>query len=456
MQALSPVDHRSLFGLAWPILVTMLSYTLLTVVNSIYVGWLGTAELAAIGLSTAAIYLVQSFGLGWLGAVRVLVANRTGAGQAEEAARITWVGLGVALAAGLGASMLVPLGPWLFSAMGASEEVLPHAVGYFTWRVLPTPIVFLFTALQGAAQGRSDTRGPMFANLLANAVNLALDPLLIFGFGPVPALGIEGAAIGAAIGVLSGLVLLAARCRVALGVPSAQMAVREHIRALWSVGSPMGTQFFLDVGSYTILSSLLAGSGDAHLAAHVIVVRVIMFAFLPCNALGEATSVLVGQSLGARMPERARRALVVGATQAALFMALLGIVLVSIPGRLVAVFGAAEDVAAIAAPIIVLYACIQVLDGVVVVIYGALTGAGDTRFTMRAALSAAWLVKLPIAGLLVLRYELGAYGAWLGIGAEIVFVLLLGLWRVRSARWLEVAPMKEIEPEGAPEAVPAK
>ncbi|MEQ1507923.1 MAG: MATE family efflux transporter, partial [Myxococcota bacterium] len=379
-----PLDHRVLFRLAWPILVTMLSYTMLSVVNSIYVGWLGTADLAAIGLATGLVYLWQSFGLGLLSGVRILVANRTGAGQPAASVAITWAGVAVGALGGLVVAAAIPLGPSALRAMGASHDVLPLAAGYFEWRTAATPAVFVFTALIGAFQGTGDTRTPMIANLIANAVNLVVDPVLIFGLGPIPALGIDGAGIGCALGIASGLAFLGWRARGWLGAPV--RPDRTALRELWRIGAPAGVQYTLDVGSFVILSVLLSDAGDAHLAAHVIVVRIVMVSFLPCHAIAEATGVLVGQSLGGGLPDRARTALRLGASQAIGVMVALGIVFAAIPDRLTAVVHAAPDVTAIATPIIVLYATMQVLDGIAVVVFGALTGAGDTRYAMRSIL----------------------------------------------------------------------
>lgn len=435
MSAQSPVDHRLLFRLSWPILVTMFSYTTLAVVNSIYVGWLGTADLAAIGIAMSVVYLVQAFGLGLLGGVRILVANRTGADRPSDVRAASWTGLGVALILGLAVASLAPIGPQVFRWLGASDEVVPLASGYYAWRTVAAPISFLFVSLVGAFQGRGDTRTPMVAHLVANGVNLAADPVLIFGWGPVPAFGIDGAGMGCALGLLCGLVFIAVRARSWIGRPTRPDP--EQLRALWRVGAPSGMQSQLDVASFVVLAGLLAHAGDAHLAAHVIVVRIVMLSFLPCHALAEATGVLVGQSLGASNPERARQAMWVGVVQAVGVMVAFGVVFLAIPDRLVAVFGAAPEVVAIATPIIGLYALLQVVDGIGVVVFGALTGAGDTRFTMSAALTAAWLVKLPIAAVAVLGLGLGAYGAWLGIAGDILFSVALVVWRIRGSEWLQ-------------------
>ncbi|MEQ1564695.1 MAG: MATE family efflux transporter [Myxococcota bacterium] len=446
MGALVPVSHRGLFGLAWPILVQMVSYTMLSVVNSIYVGWLGTSELAAIGLASTLVYLVQAFALGLLGGVRVLVANRTGAGDPEGARGFAWLGLWVGLAGGLVVLATIPLGAVSLRAMGASEAVVGLGAAYFGWRVAAAPLMFVFTALNSAFQGRGDTRTAMVAHVLANLVNLVVDPVLIFGLGPVPALGIAGAAIGSGLGIAAGLGYVGLRARGLLGAPEGAPAgsrVRPTLdgwRELWRIGAPSGVHYALDVSAFVVLAALLARAGEAHVAAHVIVVRVVMASFLPCHALGEAVSVLVAQNVGALRPEDARRALWLGLVQAVSLMATTAGVFVGAPGALVAVFGAAPDVAAIAAPILVLYGVVQVVDGVMVVTFGALTGAGDTRFAMRAGLLASWLVKLPVAGVAVLGLGWGAYGAWTGIGAEIVVGTALAVWRVAGRRWLEVEP----------------
>ncbi len=435
--------HREVFGLSWPIMVSMLSYTAMTVVDSIYVGRLGTAELAAIGISTSVIYLGMSFGNGLTSGVRVHVARETGAGRADRAAAFSWHGVWIALAMGLLVATLAPLGPIAFSMMGASADVAPHASGYYAVRTLGAPVYFGFLALTVAFQGRGDTRTPMVATVAANVLNIVLDPVLIFGWGPVPALGIRGAALATVIGMALGIAILVWPARSLLGAPVAPQ--RSVLAAIWDVGSPIGTQYLLEVGGFTLFAALLAHAGDAHLAAHVIVVRIIMVAFLPCHAIGEAVGVLVGQSLGAGCPSRARDALRLGTVQAVALMVALGVVYVAIPDALTGAFGATEDVRAIARRVLLLYATFQVVDALATVAFGALGGAGDTRFVMRVSVLSSWLLKLPVACVLVVGFDLGALGAWLGIAAEVGVLAVIGRLRVRGTAWLE---RREPEPSG--------
>lgn len=430
------ISHRGVLKLAWPILVTMLSHTALTLVNAIWIGQLGTVELAAMGIASSLWYLVTAFGSGLVSSVRIPVANRTGAGAHEDARAFAWQGVWLAVVLGFAVTALAGIGPTAFAWMGASPEVAAAGADYYLWRTLGTPAWFLFLGLTAALQGRGDTRTPMVANLVANALNFVIDPVLIFGLGPVPALGTAGAAIGTGISTVAGLAVLVARS----GLGRAVLPDRARLRAVAEVGAPQAVQYLLDVASFNVFAALLASSGDDHLAAHVIVVRIVMVSFLPCYALSEATSVLVGQSLGAGRPDDARKALGFATIQAVALMLSLGVVFAAIPDLLLGVFGASATVVAIARPIVVLYAAMQTLDGMLIVAIGALSGAGDTRFVLRLTVLAAWFVKLPVAVALVRGLELGAFGAWVGIGAEIAAMLVAAGWRARGGAWLRATP----------------
>lgn len=446
MSARTPLtSHREVMGLAWPILVSMLSYTVMTAVDVVYVGWLGTAPLAAIGISASLVHLGTSFGNGLLGGVRVRVANATGARAPRRAEALAWQGLYLALGLGALAASFAPFGWIPLRWMGASDEVLPLASGYYAVRALGAPIAFLFTALVVAFQGRGDTRTPMRATLLANGLNVVLDPALIFGVGPVPAMGVEGAAIATVIGLAAGAGWLAFAARGSLR--RVARPDRELLRSIWDVGAPQGFQYLFEVGSFTVFAALLASSGDAHLAAHVLVVRVVMLAFLPSHAVGEAAGVLVGQARGAGRPDRARAALNLATMEAVSWMLVMAAPMLLVPDLLVAVFGAEEQVRELVRPVLRLYATMQVLDAVSVVAWGALVGSGDTRFALRTNVTAAWAIKLPIAVLCTVGLGWGVFGAWVGIVSEFTFTALVYRLRVRGERWLAPA-------EAAPEAVP--
>lgn len=414
-------------------MVSMASYTLMSIVDSIFVARLGTSELAAVGLAASALYLCTSFWVGLLGAVRILVAQATGAGRPDDARRVAWHGLFVAMAAGLVVVGALPWAPHLLTMFGASPDVTELGLGYLQVRLAGSSLVFLVIALQGWFQGRGDTRTPMVAVLLGNAVNIGLDAVLIHGLFGLPALGVSGAGIATVAAWAIQLVWLARHAQLGEWVSFE----RRRLRRLFSVGAPMGTHIGLDVAAYGVFSVMLAGVGEAHVAAHVVVVRVLMTSFLPGHAVGEATGVLVGRAVGAGEFAHARRAWASGSWVAGSMMTMFGAVFLLVPGWLVVPFGADPDVVELVVGVLMLAGSVQVFDALGMVALGALNGAGDTRFSMLAGLSATWLVKVPLGAVGVYLLDLGVLGAWLGVAAELVLLAGLAVSRVRGGAWLE-------------------
>ncbi|MEZ4317415.1 MAG: MATE family efflux transporter [Myxococcota bacterium] len=454
-----PIGHRQVLTLAWPILVSMLSYSAMTVADSIFVAQLGTAPLAALGLAATGVHLIASFPLGLLAGTRVRIAHATGAGDLPRAREVAWQGLWIALACALVAVGLFPLAGTFASLLGADGELAAHGTAYLEVRIAATPLVFLVFALQAWYQGRGDTRTPMVAVVLANVVNIGLDPVLIFGWGGLPELGVRGAALATAAALaVQSLVLVAPAVRALL--PHRVGLRGDLLREVWTTGLPMGTGYVLDVLSFVVFSSLLAHVGDAHLAAHVIVVRIVMVSILPGHAIGEAAGVLVGQSVGAGRPEAAREAWRAATQQSVAIMVSLAVVFLLVPEWLVGIFRAEPDVATIAIEVLGLAALIQVFDAIAMVAFGSLNGAGDTRFTMVWGLIVNWLGKVPMSLFGVLWLGWGAYGAWLGIATEVVLIAVVGVIRIRGGTWLgmpDTAPRPDeaAVPDGARGAVAA-
>ena len=357
------IGHRHVFDLSWPIMVSMLSYTAMTVADSIYVGQLGRTPLAAIGLSTSLIFAGTAFGMGLLSGMRVAVAKTTGAEDHALGRRYAWQGLWIAVTLGVVVSAFAPIGPWAFALMGASAEVNPLASAYFGIRTLAAPLAFVSVALASYFQARGETKITMVAAVSANVLNIAVDPVLIFGLGPIPAMGIHGAALATVLGMALEITILAwvasSRLRAEFVLPRADL-----LGPIWRVGAPIGLERLLDVGSFVLFAALLARAGEAHLAAHVIVVRIAMVSFLPGYAIAEASGVLVGQSIGAKRPTQAREAHR-SATHLSLgLMGLCGVVFVAMPDPLIRIFGADAMVMEIARQVLLLAAFIQLFDAV--------------------------------------------------------------------------------------------
>ncbi len=429
------IGVREVFVLAWPVMVSMLSRTAMTTADTLFVARLGTGPLAAIGLASVASFFGVALGMGLLGGVNVAVAHRTGSGDLRGVRDLWWQSMWLALGMGALVAASFWVGPWVFPALGAANAgTVEMASSYFAIRSLGAPLSFGMFALTAWLQGRGDTRTPMVATVLANVLNIALDPLFIFGWGPVPAMGVAGAALTTNLSLAVGLFVLVAATWKQAG--DRVWPKRDLLAEIGRLGGPLAAWFGLDVFSFALFMSVLARAGEAELAAHVVVIRIMSVSFLPGHAIGEASGVLVGQSLGAGRPTLARQSWRSAAVLGAAFMTALGGVFLLFPEALLSIFEVEGEVEAIGVRLMVVGALFQVLDALAMTSLGSLKGAGDTRFTMFLGVATGWLIKLPLGAGLALFAGLGALGAWLGMTVEIAVLAAFGIWRIETGGWL--------------------
>lgn len=434
------IGRLQVASLAWPVALSMLTGTLTGLVDTFFVGPLGTSALAAIGLSEVTFWVVTAYGFGLLGGVRVATSQAVGAELTDDVRRLAWQGLGLALALGFLAVASLPLLVAALPWSGAEPEVVSLTDAHLRARLLGAPLVLAQLALGAWFLGQGRPRLPTVATIVTNVVNLVLDPVLIFGWGPVPALGLPGAAWATNVGLLAGLgVLLAAWARRASTADA-----RPHrglLERVFTLGNPMGVLAFTDLLSFSVIMAILSHCGAAHMAAHALVIRIIRVSFLPGHAVGEATGVLVGQAVGAGRRDLAEQAANAGAQVAVTLMLVCGVVFAVAPRALLLPFSPEPEVLALGRTLLLIAACFQVLDALCMAGYGALSGAGDSRFLLRLGLAMSWLVKVPAAAWLALTLDWGVVGVWLAMTAEMGVFAAVAWWRVRGGRWWPAVPL---------------
>jgi MATE family multidrug resistance protein len=424
---------REVAHVAWPIVISMLSYTAMGVADTLFVGWVGKTELAAVGIATMAIFLFNSFFMGTLHGVKVISAQATGSGDSAQAVRSGW--LGAALALPFGGLVLVATlfaGP-LFSALGGPAEVQALGREYFGIRALGAGLWYVTIAMSDYYQGIGDTRTPMRVNLLANAINIAVDPLLIFGIGPIPAMGVGGAALATVIAQGLGMAYIFVLFVRKVGVPRGLRW--SEVGELLRLGLPMGVHAALGTGAFTVFTAMIARMGEAELAAHQIAIKIISISFLPGYGLSETATILVGQYVGAGKVPTARRALRSAMGLAVGLMGVCGVVFFLFPEPLITLFNTDEDVVRVGTNLLFVAAFFQVFDAVAMVANGALNGTGDTRFTMFAGVICSWFVLVPAAYVFAYVLGWGAAGAWMGITLEILVLAVVLLVRFYGTAW---------------------
>jgi MATE family multidrug resistance protein len=414
--------RRKLLELSWPITLSTLSYSMMTLVDTLLVGGLGAPALAGVGLGGIAAFSLLCFSFGLLRGVKTLVSQAVGAGKKEE--------IGAYLGAALAAAGLISVATLLVGQLlaellvhiAASDAAGQAARTYLRLRILGAPGALAYVALREVRYAQSDAQSPMRASLVANAVNVGLACLFVLGLG----WGVAGAGAATAIAHYVEVGLLALQQRRHGGGPRG--TTLRHLAELWKVGLPTGLQFTLEVGAFSILTGLISALSESEMAAHHVAIQVIQFSFLPAFAVGEAASVLAGQAVGAD-----RDGLVVRASREALklstaYTGLWTLALAFVAPLIVAAFRQRPDISASAVQLLHVAAVFQIFDGANIIARAVLRGAADVRYPAWVGVITSWAFTPPLTWLLGYRLGLGALGGWLGMLAEIIVSTAL-LWR---------------------------
>lgn len=424
---------REAAQVGWPIVIAMLSYTAMDVSDTLFVGWIGKTELAAVGIATVVIFLFNSFFMGVLHGTKVMCSQATGAERHKDAKMAGWVGTLIAIPLGILVGLTALFGEPIFALMGGSATVQSIANDYFSIRVLGALFVYAMVALCDYFQGTGDTRTPMKINLFANALNIVLDPILIFGWGPIAAMGVEGAAVATVIAQVLGMA-------IALGVFVTRVGWLGRVRwelapDLLRVGLPIGVRSAINIGAFAAFTAFLARMGEEQVAAHQIALKVTSISFLPGFGLAETATILAGQYLGARRYDQVRRSFYSALILALGVMGACAMAFFTFNSQIVGLFTDDPVVIALGAKLLLVAAFFQIFDALAMVAIGALNGVGDTRFTMFGGIACSWFVLLPSSYVFGVLLDGGAVGAWLGMTAEIVALGLLMLWRFNRNHW---------------------
>lgn len=431
---------RALGLLAIPMMMEMSMEAIFAIVDIAFVSRLGMQAVAAVGITEALLTVIYAVAIGLGMGVTAMVSRRIGAGDPEAAARVTgqavWVG-GV-LAAGIGLAGLL-FGKDLLRLMGAAEPVVAAGSGYTTVLLGGSASILYLFLLNAAFRGAGDAPVALRSLALANAINIVLDPCLIFGLGPFAELGVTGAAVATTIGRGTGVAYLAwcllrghgrlrfapQHCRI---VPS--LIGRMIQISLGGVG-----QFLIATSSWILIMRIVAQYGSAPVAAYTIALRLIEFALLPAWGLGNAAATLVGQNLGAARPERAERSVWVAARYNATFMLVLGVVLILLAPQIVSLFSTDADVIRYG------IVCLRILGigypmyAIGMIIVQALNGAGDTRTPSVLNLVCFWVVQIPLAWWLAEAANFGPAGVFWSIVVSESLLSALGVMVFRRGSW---------------------
>jgi len=443
-----------LYHLALPVVVTTLLQTVYNLTDTFWVGRYGSPELAALTFSFPLVFLFVALGSGVSTAGRVLVAQYEGAGRGSRASFAAGQALGFSALAALvvaavGVVGIVPL----FRAMGAAPGTRELALGYMRYILAGLPLLFLAYTFSALLQGYGDALTPLLVVLGSVLLNLVLDPLLIFGAGPVPRLGLEGAAIATlgsrGVAAVAGVgLLLSGRVE-----PSVRLADLRPEPSFLGTVARVGVPASLETAAIAVsvtASLFIVGRFDAPVVAGFgIGERVTSLMFLPAIGVSAATITVVGQNLGAGEVARARRAARLAVAVPFVGLTAVGLVVVAFADPIVGVFTTDPAVVAPAAEFLAVTGPAFGAEAAARVYSGVFRGAGRTSVAMVVTGTTFIPVRLGIALALAGPLGYGPTGVWLGYALSGVFGAGLGLVVARLVPWDEA--IVDREPAGVGE-----
>ncbi len=432
--------NKAIFMLSIPMILEMIMESLFAVVDIFFVSKVSVNAVATVGLTESVLMIVYSIAVGLSMAATATVARRIGEKdpKAASVAAVQAMILATTAAATIGLAGAI-FAEELLQMMGGSPELVAEGAGYTRWIFAGNVSVMLIFLINGVFRGAGDASLAMRTLWIANGLNLVLDPLFIFGLGPIPAMGVEGAAIatttGRTIGVLYQLYhLFGGSARVKITLQS--LVVKWDImRRMIKVSIGGIGQFLIESASWIFLMRVMSMFGEEALAGYTISFRVLVFTLLPSWGLANAAGTLVGQNLGALKPDRAELSVWRTALINVIFLGIIGTIFLIFARPVIMIFtpeAAVVDFGTLSLQIICL--------GYVFFAYGmvlvqAFNGAGDTKTPTVVNIFVFWIFQIPFAYFLAVTLNWGPAGVFWAIAIAHSVLAVVGVVIFRQGRW---------------------
>jgi len=410
--------RKSIINFTWPCMAELMLISLIAIVNQAMVGHLGAYALAAVGLTNQPLFVgiavFQSFNIG----ATALVARFIGSKEFENAKSVVIQTLMISIISGV---VLSALG-FIFAdkivlGMGAKEDTYIYARMYMRYMSIGFIFQAIPTAITSILRGAGDTKSPMRFNIVANIVNILAGFLLIYGFFFIPALGVQGAAIGTTLAkvtscILSIHALMTCKLPIAISIRDKFKFDGGMLKRIMNIGfAAAGEQLAMRVG-FIIYTKIIADLGTVPFAAHQLVISITSLSFNFGQALGMASTSFMGRNLGMKRPDRAAqycnelRKLAMGVS------IIISLCFFFFGRQIASLFTGDQEVIAITAYLLKLVILMTPAQNSQMVTSGGLRGAGDTRWPLLATISGVLFIRVPLVIILIKGFGFGVGAAW--------------------------------------------
>ncbi|SDS16545.1 putative efflux protein, MATE family [Formosa sp. Hel1_31_208] len=432
--------RRAVFMLSIPMILEMLMESIFAVVDIFYVSKVSVNAVATIGLTESVVTLVYAVAIGLSMAATAIVARRIGEkdreGASKAAVQVIFLGIAVSIIISV-FGILFP--KEILELMGGEPDLIAEGFGYTQVLLGGNVTIMLLFLINAVFRGAGDASIAMWTLILSNGLNIILDPMFIFGFGPIPGFGVEGAAIATTIGrgsavVFQLVVLFYGWSKIKIGFKDLVLRIGVMINLIKVSLGGIG-QFLIGTSSWVFLMRLMSEFGSEVLAGYTIAIRVMMFTFMPAWGMSNAAATLVGQNLGAQQPERAEQSVWKTGKYCAIFMGVVSLAYLFFAPQIIGWFTIEPSVIENGSLCLRVIAAGYVFYAYGMVVINSFNGAGDTGTPTIINFVCFWLFQLPFAYLMAITFDFGPTGVFLAIVLAEVLISILAIVWFKKGRW---------------------
>jgi putative MATE family efflux protein len=435
--------------LAIPMILELSLESVFAVVDMYFVSHLpapqNKAAMATVGLTESVIALIYTIAIGLSTAATAVVARRTGEKNPEAASHAGAQAILLSLVSSVVLSIAgIIFAPDILKLMGARPEVIKEGTVFARIMLGGSTIIILLFLINGIFRGAGDAAIAMKSLWIASIINIILCPALINGWGPLPALGLKGAAIATTIGRGIGVLY---QCYHLFWKKESSIKMRSsyfkwdtaQIKNLFKVAWPATFQFFIQSGSWILMAWIVSNTGGTDATAgYQVAIRCVVFFILPAWGLSNAAAALVGQNLGAKRPDRAEQSVLLTTKYNAIFMGVVMLLFLFFSSSIISIFTNEPEVHKFGVLSLQIIGSGYIFYGIGMVMVQALNGAGDTKTPTWINIVGFWLFQIPFAFLLAKGFNMGPTGAFIAVPVAEVLIAIAAFYYFKKGKWKEV------------------